>query len=273
MADALLIVEGAHDAAFFGLLAERQAFSLVKKKSDIPNQWVQLIPVRFPPPRKPGESISDDLSHIVNYPDIYISPTGSVLGIVVAGGDSALVKELRKSYEALGPETVGRVAVVLDADWVEAPSDRFRKVVGQLEALNKQASGEGETGFPLPLPDRPGEFSEGVPRLGIFVFPNNREQGTLETILLACAANAHSAVSAAASGYISQVSSLAPSPGKFADDLKKTSSREKATAGAISSVYNPRAALAVAIRDGAWRLDGHLDLPALETFVRTLLNG
>ncbi|HWZ44579.1 MAG TPA: hypothetical protein VNW97_13975 [Candidatus Saccharimonadales bacterium] len=64
MAYFLLVVEGVHDAAFFGLLLKQRQFSKVAFLSGIDAYWQKLIPTKFP------ANPQGRLDHVVSFPDI-----------------------------------------------------------------------------------------------------------------------------------------------------------------------------------------------------------
>ena len=81
--DALLIVEGPHDAAFLARLLKTAGYQRVKEILDLPNEWRNLVPKAFP---KSGRGI--DQPHEV--PQFHSSGAGDLVTIFISGGDTKL---------------------------------------------------------------------------------------------------------------------------------------------------------------------------------------
>ncbi|MCP5105219.1 MAG: hypothetical protein GY950_17655 [bacterium] len=86
------------------------------------------------------------------------------------GGKDQFKKDLPALKIATGFNKLETIAVIRDAD--ESFEGAFESIRG---ILNKM-------GFRTP--GRPGEFSPGTPRVGIFIMPDNANQGMLENLCL-----------------------------------------------------------------------------------------
>ena len=178
MTHALLIVEGAHDASFFGHLARMRGYRAVRTMSEMPEFWRPLIPTRYP------VDDAGNLDRVIPFPEVHTDPGSNTLGVIVAGGDSRLVEGLRIPLERLGTGSFTGIGIALDTDLAYSARERFDSIVAKLVALNRDAVGEGVPGFPLPLPTSPGPVKRGSREIGIHQFPDNVRQGSLETVLL-----------------------------------------------------------------------------------------
>src|SRR5208283_2158909 len=99
MTHSLLVVEGAHDASFFGHLARARGYSQVRVLSGMPDFWLPMIPRRYP--LEPGEN----LDRVIRFPDVHVGPDNNTLGIIVAGGKDRIPSSLRIPLERLGTDS------------------------------------------------------------------------------------------------------------------------------------------------------------------------
>lgn len=165
---ALLLTEGPHDQAFVGkLLGLFGLKDFGGKLAQLDPFWLPLIPTY---PRK------GDLYARLNMPSIYISATHSVAVYHVEGKDNVL--EQVSALIASSPGYLNRLAawgLIVDAD-LKRPDDVARMYAARLRAFFPDLSGQ------------PGAVDPGPPRTGIYVLPDNISQGTLDCVLLDCAA-------------------------------------------------------------------------------------
>lgn len=95
---------------------------------------------------------------------------GSAVQVVAAGGASAFKERIRALLMAAvqagrNPRAIG---IVRDAD--RNPAGAWQSVRDAVAAANLQP------------PERPAEFSDAGPRVGIFIVPDSESEGTLETL-------------------------------------------------------------------------------------------
>ena len=173
MAHTVLVVEGAHDASFFGQLIRARGYKRAGTLSDVPEFWMPLIPRRYP------TDPAGRLDRVIQFPEIHVSNDGDTLGIIVAGGEERLIEGLRTPLEQLGPSFAG-IGMALDTDQYD-PHVRLGSTCSSQDLVNSNAdaSAEGTPGFPLELPREPGVAVAGPPKLGVYLFPDNMRQGTL----------------------------------------------------------------------------------------------
>lgn len=262
MAGTLLIVEGAHDAAFFGKLIERKGFNQLKKKAEIPAPWVNLVPKGYP-------FENDRLDRISPVPDYYQRSDGYICCIAVAGSDSAVIPKLKTITSTPLLNDISAIGLVIDADKQVSAQNRFIEYRDQIDALNKAR----KENF-LPLPQRIGEVFAGPPKIGIFVFPNNADAGALETVLLECARTNARRLHDCAANTVKHVADNHLDSAEL-EEFRKPMGPEKATAGIIANLLYPGASLAVSLnKSDVWLRGDALNHPAVQqadAFLQALL--
>lgn len=239
----LIVVEGAHDSAFLGRLLRRRGFTEITSKGSLPQLWQGMIPKDFP-------ADGDRLNHVVAYPDVFARSGDLAVGIVVAGSDGQLVPQLQRLIEISSPVSFTGIAVILDADEVGA-SKKFAGVRRKIAAINEEYRANGRADAAIDLPDQPGVLTNGTPRVGIYVLPDNNAQGRLETLLRACAEQAFPHLLTPTDHWVDSVRKLAAVP----PALATPSGPDKAVLHGIGTLLQPGGSLAVAIRDHPWLPD------------------
>ncbi len=265
----LLVVEGAHDAMFFGVLLKQRGLTKVKLRADVDPYWEKLIPTTFPANPK------GQMDHLVRYPDIYESPDTNnrrSVAIIVAGGDDQLVREFQDALEILDISQLKAAAIVSDANGIGVTA-RLEQIVAKLEAVSHEETRNFVPGFPLNLPHNPG-FADGNPRIGIHVFPDNVNAGTLESVLLDCAATSYHRYRQPAIEFVNAIDQACPAVLPELQSLRGGSGRQKAAAGIIGNLLFPGSALSVSIEKGNWFdpvTNTEPGLVAARTFLDSLL--
>ena len=252
-----LAVEGPHDAEFVARILKPRGLTRVRRKSDLDPFWYDVVPTSFPPD-------GEDLLKRVPVPLFLQNATHSV-AVRSALGDTRLVSATRESLAVLDSEKLVGVGFLLDADGQAAPADRFYSIKTIVAHSN----------MPLSLPDAPGQVSEGYPRSGVFVLPDNQSAGTLEDVLLECAESTYPSLLAGANGFVQgvDVSGLARNDRR---ELERPAGRNKAIVSSVSSILKPGKAIQVSIQDNRWLADETLNLPkvrAVRAFLTALLEG
>lgn len=252
-----LVVEGPHDVEFVGRILRPCGFRRVRLKSSLDPFWDGLVPEVFP--------IDDDLLKRVPVPIFFSSDTHSI-AVRSAIGDTQIARALYFNLSTLRPGQISQlvgVGLMLDADTVTTPANRFAEIKGQIAAFP----------LPLPLPDDPGEIAQGAPKVGVFVLPDNRSQGTLEDVLLECAGTAYPSLLARANTFVQGVDANSLT-GDDRKEFEKPAGKNKAIVSSISSILKPGKAIQVSIQDNRWLKDDALNLPrvkAVQTFLAELL--
>lgn len=227
----LIGVEGHHDQAFLSkVLRELLGFSKCEDRSNLDPLWNKFIPVY--PPKSGRMNIRLDM------PSILHTDTLSV-AIYVCEGDSLIPNLMTKLADIDYSSSLMAFAIVADTD-KSTPTEVAKKYYD---------------GFKEYFPDFPtevgktGAIIESVPRLGLYILPNNSDQGALETLLCECGEVAYPVLMERAKSYISQFSQ---------EELKqikikwKPFDKEKATVAAVASILKPGKTNTVSIADNAW---------------------
>lgn len=249
----LIGVEGNHDQAFLSkVLCELLGFSKCNDQHCLDDLWRKFIPVY--PPRTGRLHLRLDM------PSILYDDTLSVA--VYAGEGSRLVENLKDKLADIDYiNSLSGFAIVADAD-------------KQIPAVTAKKYHDDFKDF---FPDFPSEICEvgavaGDPlRLGIYILPNNSDQGALDTLLCACGDVAYPQFMERAELYISQFSD---------EEVRqigwKPFDREKAKVATVTSVLKPGKTNTASIADNAW-VSSHTEqqvsgLQNLMTFLRRLLS-
>jgi hypothetical protein len=245
-----LVVEGPHDVSIIGRILKLYDIQIVTQIEDLDNFWIEkrMIPRDFP--------IEGNLLRRVPVPTFFQSETISV-AVQSAGGDSKILNTLKLTLANIDYEDLHSFAIFLDADTRYASERLFsyRTELSDVPLLQEVRT--------------PGEiiFKEGI-RAGVFVFPNNESQGTLENILLECANVVYPTLLMAANEYVSGVSE------EFSNNWG-ISDKNKIVVGCIANVLKPGKANQVSLQDNKWISGPTLDLPAiieLNKFINGILS-
>lgn len=254
----LLIVEGAHDAAFFGKLLSARGFAPVNNLNALPEFWMRAIPRSYPVRR------DNALERVISFPEIYVREDNSAtFGVVVANGDSSLLRMLRDILDLYDAPQFTSVAIVLDTDWQQSENQRYQSFKASTVEWNAKGEADGRPGFPVPFPNEPGTVHSVSPRVGIYLFPGDGAQGALEDVLLACA-NYHFPVLQVQAGALLEATHEAYPANADPDPFlasRKISGSAKARCGIIANALRPGSSLAVSIRDSKWLPMNEAELP------------
>lgn len=250
----LLVVEGPHDCALLGKLLRGHQIKPLQRVDRLEPFWSPTVPRTFP--------VNGDLLARHPVPAFFQSATHSV-AVRIAGGDTELVRQLGLTLKLLPAwqEALASIAIFLDAD-EQPPAERWQGL--------RRAAAAG--GLALTLPEHPGQCSDGPPRVGGYVFPDNAAPGTLEDLLLAAGALAYPTLLDGASRYLDGVvPQLTPAD---LTEFSKRAGKKKALLGACASVLRPGKAVQNSIQDNRWLEGDALELPilvSLRRFLATLL--
>lgn len=138
---------------------------------------------------------------------------------------------------------------------------RFEQLAKQLRSLG------------LAIPDMAGTVSAPPRRCGIFVLPDNKSDGTLETILLECAQAMYPELLVGAKTFVNAVD-INLYDANDMKDFTKPAGRSKATVASVASILRPGKSIQVSIQDNRWFQDKAFKLPsvvAVQTFLANLL--
>ena len=263
MNNSLLVVEGIHDATFFGVLLKEIGYSKLDDLEKVPELWRHLIPTTFPSKGK--------LEHVVHYPDIFLSSdANSSIAIVVGKSLSEIKNELKAAIAILPLDELKAIGLCLDAD--EDPGKSFTCAQEIYADLNDWALREGVFKEALTVPASAEKFSDSYIRLGVFVSPNNSDQGALETTLIRLAADRYPTLNEASAEFVKRVDGHHANPHKDLKQFRKGGNVHKSHVGVISNILRPGSSLAVAIDQCEWvPADHHVALAEIRAFVKQLI--
>ncbi|HMD69857.1 MAG TPA: DUF3226 domain-containing protein [Bryobacteraceae bacterium] len=249
-----LAVEGPTDVEFVGRLLRASGLRRVQNAYEVDDLWRILIPNEYPP--------GGDLLKRVPVPGFFRSDTHSV-AVESAGGLDRLVPAVQDTRSQLFPrwEEVVALGLMADADQ-ETPPDRFQRLRNALQ----------EIGMPVPV-SVPGEISDGRPRLGIYVFPDNLRQGTLEDLLGECAAKVYPGLLDGARTFVGGVDRTVLTQ-EDVEEAAKPSGEIKATLACIAGFLVAGGTLQVSVARNRWLRDDALaldNIAAVHTFLKHLL--
>jgi hypothetical protein len=251
---AYLVVEGPHEVEFVGRLLKPYQFKRVKQYESLDPYWDPLIPKTFPH--------RGDLSLRVPIPTFFAAGDVSV-AVHAAGGDSKLHLRVEETLATVHSNRLEAVGVFIDSDFQNLPVERFNKVRAKLAQVG------------LTLPAQPGMVSATVPRCGVFVLPDNHAAGTLEDLLIECAASSYPGLLTEAQALVGRVQPNDPAfTSNDMEDFLKPSGPKKATVACIAGILKPGKAIQNSIQDNRWLDAQAMRLPridAVQRFLKELL--
>jgi hypothetical protein len=245
----LLGVEGPHDQAFISKLLKQQGLSEFNGERDLVDPfWQKFIPT-YPNPKNGKLYIRLDM------PSIFSSPTHSVA--IYQGEGSNLCNKLKGRIKEHDPymRDIHTFGLVLDAD-TTPPKQKATTYANELREFYPSLVGE------------PGKIVAGKPRTGIYVLPNNKRPGTLDSILVDCASVMYPDHKVGAIQFLDGLNIAHKSKWRPFDG-------EKAMVATIVSVLKPGAANAPSIRQDDWICDktvnGVAEVGLFSEFLKDLL--
>jgi hypothetical protein len=231
---AYIVVEGPHDLEMIAALLRPVGFQRTKLRTAVDAFWDPLIPKTFPH--------NDDLLARVPVP-MFFQSSERWVAIHAVSGETRLVSTVQETLAVL-PSPPSSIGAVLDADSTKPPAERFAQVAA---GLRKHG---------LMVPAAAGDVSPTLPRCGIYVLPDNTSSGTLEDLMLECAAIVYPSLLGAARTFVDGVD---PKAAELADDDMKDfargAGRLKATIASMASVLRPGKAIRNSIQDNRWLKD------------------
>jgi hypothetical protein len=245
----LLAVEGVHDQAAITKILQLSGFNKFDgEKKQLDPFWAGFIPIY---PNKSGR-----LYMRLDMPSILTSTTHSVA--IYAGEGSNLIKNIvaRVGNYPQYAEDIQAFGLIVDADRKSPTSVAAEKAKG-LKIV-----------FPT-LSDKPGVITTGPPRTGIYILPDNKTPGVLDSILTECASLVYPDHKKAAETFISSLENTHTQHFRPFDN-------EKALIASIVSILRPGMANTPSIAGDEWINDQTISaiegIKLLHTFIKNLLN-
>ena len=244
----LIGVEGNHDQAFLEKIFRKLlGFAKWDEKSELDPLWrSKFIPTY---PTKTGRYYTRlDMPSILHKGDISIA--------IYAGEGSNLLPNLILKLSNLDKESFSGFAIIADAD---------KKTPPEIAKAYHDGLAEYFPNFPTDA----GNVIKGLPNLGIYILPNNLDQGVMDTLLCECGEIAYPDHMQRAKTYINQFSDQETRHWKPFD-------REKATIAAVTSILKPGKTNTVSVSDDKWiSYDTAQLIPAIQSlldFLRDLID-
>lgn len=225
-----LVVEGPHDVEFAcRLLKDRAGLSRVSKEEALDPRLKSLVPSKFPH--------GGDLLKRVPVP-VFLQNESLALAVHSAGGDSKIANCLIDTLTLLSPADFTGIGAILDSDSSTGPAQRHAELLRLMHTA------------PIKFPDRPGEVSDGTPRSGVYVLPDNTALGTVEDVLLECGEVVYPHHLQAARDFIAAALPHCPQP-QFRQ-LHLPAGTKKALLSSVSTLLRPGKAVQVSIQEDLW---------------------
>jgi len=256
-----IVVEGPHDVEFIGRILRKgpHAFHYQDAKSKVDPFWHPLIPTSYPK----GEPPKDFLRR-VPMPTFYQNATHTI-AVQSADGISNMVARLELSLATPGLAEPDGVGLILDSDSTETPAKRAADLAVELAKHAPHLLG--------PFPGAPGTVEQPTAtaksRRGVFVFPDNTSQGTLEDLLLECGRSSYPELLSLAEAHVAAATTklVAPTPTWTTDDheeFKAPSGPKKATIASATAILKPGKTSQVSVSDNRWIDPPTLALPKVK---------
>jgi len=221
---AILAVEGPHDQAFVAKVLMGLSFN------EFGGDASQLDP--FWDKFKPTYPKNGMLYSRMDMPSILSTAELSVA--IYAAGGSALKKQFLKTFENNPPyrEDIAAFGIVADADKADPIGVASEYAVAY------------RPHFPY-IPDQPGTVDVSAIRTGIFVLPDNRQRGVLETLVIPCGDLVYPKHMKAARSYLKEFDPPEITHWSNFDE-------QKALVATVASVLQPGATNTVTIKFDKW---------------------
>ena len=254
----VIVTEGVHDVMAIARILQLKGFREARHIKEIPDFLGNIIPKQYP-------FEGSELSRRVPYPSFFFREEYWIL-VSNAGGDSRLISNLKELLNTPHrKDIISRLrgaAVLADAD-AKTAMERRDELQNQLvEVFRTEDDFEFTTPTQLTLYGKIKSFD-------MYIFPDNRNQGTLEHILLEGAQAEYPDLLRGANGYVTYAKGLS------CGDTLKNFNEEKAVVGAIVSVLKPGKAPQASFHDDNWiTANSLLELPlhqSLSDFIETII--
>ena len=240
-----IVVEGPQDVEFLIGLLKFYDLKRVIHLSSLDQFWEKLIPKGYP--------VDDDLTKRVPVPS-FVQNEQLSIALHSSIGITRIAQTIEESLRFIQPSQLFSVGIFADADYSETPQERFNKLIACLSSLDLSN---------LRMPPLLGEVTRYSPRCGIFIAPNNREQRTLEDILLECARINYPDLLNLSQTYIGSIDRNQLTKNDL-KDIEKPAGEKKAIISSISSILRPGKALQVSLQDNRWLDKQTLELESIK---------
>lgn len=258
-----LLVEGPHDSSVVARIIRKNGldFSAVSLRNQVDSYWDKLIPKSFPQENENGEPEFGR----VQVPD-FLKTVDQMVAIQTAGGITKLPGILKDDLDLLGKTKPDAIGIIIDADSGTA-ADTYTALIGTLQESGLQFAAKA------------GEVTDGLPRVGVFVLPDNNRSGTLEDTMLESASIAYPQLLPLAETVATTVrqsldanADWLSSPER--DDFNKPAGMNKTRVSVLGAVMKPTYAIGNLYRQHNWITPETLKQPLLgqlSAFLKALI--
>lgn len=227
------VVEGVHDTAAIWRFLKLMSLKKIEFKVEVDKFWERTIPNNFPH--------NDNLLKRVPIPMFFQNEQLSI-AVQYAGGDGELVK-MFSSIENIDYEALSGIAIFCDADKTRAHirfNYLYEKLLNALDG-DMKAIVEGTSFRNVKKADI---------KFGIYVFPNNEDEGTLEDLLLEGGAIVYKDLMNWAKDYVNSAKGL---DNRYIKKANFRGSKEnKILVGVMANIFKPGKANQVSIEENDW---------------------
>jgi hypothetical protein len=242
-----LVVEGPHDVQFAYRLLSPFGMKRVQHQKDLDEFFYPLIPRNYPP--------DGDLQKRMSTP-LFLQNETHAIAIHSAIGDSQLVNVMVDNTEILGNlNAVVGIGILLDSDKEIPANQRYANIKQEL----------AKKSLLFKLHDISGQVTQGTPKLGAFVLPDNVAVGTLEDLLLESAKVMYPDLLAIAKDYVEAAEKITFHNKDDGEDFNKPAGKNKAMVGAMANIMRPGKAVQVSIQDNQWLKKEALSIPRIKS--------
>jgi hypothetical protein len=256
-----IVVEGPHDVEFIGRILRKgpHSFHYQNAKSKVDPFWYPLIPSSYPVGRPPNDFLGR-----VPMPLFYQNEKHSV-AVQSADGISKIVARLEETLATPGMTEPDSIGLVLDSDSTETPAKRAADLAAELAKDAPHLAGA--------FPSLPGSIQPPTPpggsRRGVFVFPDNLSQGTLEDLLLECGRSSYPDLLSLADAHVAAAAAnLIPPTATWTkedhEEFRAPSGSKKATIASATAILKPGRTSQVSVNDNRWVDPQTLALPKVK---------
>ena len=267
MKNYLFIVEGPHDIAAISKYLKLHDYKMIQLKEKVPSYWKDLIPKSYPLP-------DGDILKRVPVPTFFKSKSNDkTIAIYSAGSDNKIVPATNTTLTLLNLKDdalkeLRTVGIFCDAD-DKLAKERYTNLMLEFEK-------DLDIEFKSIIQNHSfGEVTQNQGhKFGVYIFPDNSNQGVLEDLLLEGAQSNYLEVMNYAKDYANQIES------ENLDYIKTNnligSERKKMLVGVIANALKPGKANQVSIQDNHWinhnTLENNRIQSAFKNFLEKMLD-
>ncbi|XKE95407.1 hypothetical protein LG326_03480 [Metaplanococcus flavidus] len=251
------IVEGVHDTAAIWRYIKLMNLNKVLNSDEVDEFWERTIPKNFPH--------NKELRKRVPVPTFFKNEEIS-LAVQSAGGDGELIRSMNSITNIDYAELSG-IAIFCDADQKMA-SDRFNEVYKKLldEVVNEELL-EIIEGTELD------NFKKGQTNFGVYIFPDNENNGTLEDLLIEGAEISYKELLDSARVYVDTAKNIEAT--YIREARWSISSEKKVLIGVMANILKPGKANQMSIEDNKWISDSTISITKqqkVQDFIRSIMD-